>query len=164
MKFAITKRPYDVAVKLLVQDLCLVDRIQTFGPEYELVVCSSGKTLLSTSPFGDSPVKKSPPESFDHRSFSCPNFSSLRSKPHTSASSKDDHGIPSSITLPVDTFLTTSEEEPSALLALTYSHVGPYSPNHPAVMDDETAVSESETNIQTINIKCTAVDVIGTLS
>lgn len=57
VKLSLLKRTYDTAVKLVVQDLYLVDRIQSFGPEYELIVCSSGKSMFPPSPIPDFTTK-----------------------------------------------------------------------------------------------------------
>ncbi len=145
---AVTKRPYDIDLHLLVQDLCLVDRIQTFGPEYELVVCSSGKTILS-SPFGESPPKEpfsKIASSLDYRSQSCPNFNSLGSKPRASTSgtsledpatplNKDDSHVEDDRS-PTNIFSATMVEDSSdALLSLRYTRADPYSPLHPAAGD-----------------------------
>lgn len=167
VKLEALKRPYDAAVRLLIQDLCLADRIQTFGPEYELVVCSSGKTLLSGSSFEKSPIKLD--TSFNRR-FSCPDFGLLEgevaeSKGACSKESKTDHDLTSSkLKGSLSADLLTSEEESVALLALNYRHISPYSPEHPATRDlgeDEFIIPEGETSIQRINVQCTAVDVIG---
>ena len=46
----VLQRAFDTAVKVLVEDVCVVDRIQSLGPKYELMVCSSGRRLVSASP------------------------------------------------------------------------------------------------------------------
>lgn len=163
---AVTKRPYDLDLHLLVQDLCLVDRIQTFGPEYELVVCSSGKSILS-SPFGEPPTKR--PKTIDHRSQSCPDFNSLGPRGtsperHVQAAAKDDSHMEANCA-PTDIFSATLVGDPSdALLSLSYSRLDPYSPLHPAAKDtgwEEKDPVDREAAIQNVNVKCTAVDAIG---
>ena len=44
------KRVYDVSARLIVEDIFAVDKLQSHGPEYELIVCSSGRGLFSYSP------------------------------------------------------------------------------------------------------------------
>jgi len=39
------KRPYDSTFNSVVQDVCVVDQLQSFGPDFELLVCSGIKTL-----------------------------------------------------------------------------------------------------------------------
>ena len=56
-----------------------------------------------------------------------------------------------------------------SLCALTYTHVSPLSPEHPAMRDLETQEVcverlEGEPNIHRINLQCTAIDAIGTNS
>ena len=154
VKFEVLKRSYDTALQLFVQDLCLVDRLQTFGPEYELVVCSSGRTIF-TSP---SPTTKESPEK-PTPSITSPN------QPVETPSSEPSHGIPSLETVSTDIFdLSASLESSGALLALTYTSISPLSPHHPATRDlgqEEMGVSEGEPNIRKIRVQCTAVDALG---
>ena len=170
INFEFLKRPYDTAVRLLVQDLCLVDRIQTFGPEYELVVCSSGRSILGLSPAKVSSLNH-------HRTSSCPSFANLSTglksasvgglpppPPPTAAKHSPVSHLES---ISTDVF-DTSGVENGALLVLAYTLVTPSSPQHPAVKDldgDEESLSvahlEKEPTIQKINIQCTAVDTIG---
>ena len=146
------KRPHDLALRLLVQDLCLVDRIQTFGPEYELVVCSSGRSLFGFSP----PVPMTTPiDSTGHASNLKWNASmaSLSAELFEEAESG---GCGS-----------------GALLSLMYTLVKPLSPQHPANLEEEELQEgeglqegvglEGEAVIHRINIQCTAVDAIGAL-
>jgi len=44
------KRPYDISLRVLIQDLFVADRLQQLGPDYELIVCSSGRAYLGMSP------------------------------------------------------------------------------------------------------------------
>ena len=44
------KRVYDISARLIVEDIFAVDKLQSHGPEYELIVCSSGRGLFSYSP------------------------------------------------------------------------------------------------------------------
>ena len=153
VKFEVLKRPYDTAVQLFVQDLCLVDRLQTFGPEYELVVCSSGRTIF-TSP---SPTTKESPEK-PTPSPTCPDQSV------TTPSSEPSHRVSSLEAVSTDIFdLSASVDSSSALLALTYTSISPLSPHHPATRDlgqEEMGVSEGEPHIQKIRVQCTAVDAL----
>ena len=185
VKVEFLKRPYDSATRLLVQDLCVVDRIQTFGPEYELVVCSGGRSLLGFSPLGTSlsppSLITSPIEPLGKKNHSCPNFTSLRptgtrkSDGEVSSTSEfefdklDGTGTSRKTlqSISPDVFNLHAEKEMSgALCALTYTHVGPLSPEHPAVKDleqQEICLEElqAEPDIHRINLQCTAIDAIG---
>ena len=194
VKVEFLKRPYDSVTRLLVQDLCIVDRIQTFGPEYELVVCSSGRSLLGFSPLNASlsPSSLSAPSTessgFDKKIQSCPNFASMI-KPENSttksAADSDSDDLDTRVEMErKKTLIGTisldllgppgkSEDMPPppgrSLCALTYTHVSPLSPEHPAMRDLETQEVcverlEGEPNIHRINLQCTAIDAIGTNS
>lgn len=148
VKLEFLKHPYDVTLRLLVQDLFVVDRIQAFGPEYELMVCSSGRALLGPSP--TPPRRSTEPILSSNRPST--NFSL-----GTSASSD----------------LLTDAESQGALLTLVYEMLKPQSPYHPAITEaDEEEVEEedgkevdeccrSEPVIHRVNIQCTALDAIG---
>ena len=47
MKAGAVKRPYDLKSCFIIGDLMIVDRIQLFGPEYEILACSSHRLLFS---------------------------------------------------------------------------------------------------------------------
>lgn len=131
-----------------------MDRLQTFGPEYELVVCSSGRTIF-TSP---SPTTKESPEK-PTPSTTSPDQSV------TTPSSEPSHRVSSLEAVSTDIFdLTASVDSSSALLALTYTSISPLSPHHPATRDlgqEEMGVSEGEPHIRKIRVQCTAVDALG---
>lgn len=145
------KRPHDLALRLMVQDLCLVDRIQTFGPEYELVVCSSGRSLLGFSPSSDSPQ------------------ATPTSPPGGASSSSTLKQTPSMASISAELFETTQASNSSSLLALSYTFIKPQSPQHPVMLEaegmekgqGEGLEEEGETVIHRINVQCTAVDAIG---
>ena len=40
MKSNYTKRPYDMSLSLVVYNISLVDRVQTYGPEFEMLLSS----------------------------------------------------------------------------------------------------------------------------
>jgi hypothetical protein len=40
VKSSYTKRPYDMSLSLLVYNISLVDRVQTYGPEFEMLLSS----------------------------------------------------------------------------------------------------------------------------
>ena len=42
------KRPYDSIFVSVIQNLCVVDQLQSFGPKFELLVCSSAYPVSST--------------------------------------------------------------------------------------------------------------------
>lgn len=172
IKLEFLKRSHDLALRLLVQDLFLVDRIQTFGPEFELVVCSSGKSLLGLSPVPPtqqlfkttptSPLVTPTPSSEDKNFNIVPNLSSVNLF--------EDGGGGGGVS-------------GDSLLALSYQLIKPQSPQHPAMLEaegmmdeggggggggggkngrEEGSVSlEGEAIIHRINVQTTAVDAIG---
>ena len=192
VKVEFLKRPYDSVTRLLVQDLCIVDRIQTFGPEYELVVCSSGRSLLGFSPLDASlsPSSLSAPSAessvFDKGIQSCLNFAAVKPRNATkstvgqvnSDSGDFDTGVEitnggehktleGAISLDLLGHSKGEEMSEGALCALTYTQVSPLSPEHPAMRDLETQEVcveslEGEPNIHRINLQCTAIDALGT--
>ncbi len=169
------KRPHDLALRLRVQDLFLVDRIQTFGPEFELVVCSSGKSLLDSFPL-------SPSSSFFSTTpcFSSATPSTKLPSSDIKPSSSDLRWNPSMTSLSAELFDETQMQTTESLLALSYILAEPSSPQHPAMLDsveadteergeggeDDGGVSggvdvENEAVIHRLNVQCTAVDTIG---
>ena len=148
------KRPHDLALRLLVQDLCLVDRIQSFGPEFELVVCSSGKSLADLP---HAPVKTTPTTTS-----SSSVREDLNDRKMTTANSS------------TELFDPTHINKAGLLLALSYTVLKPLSPKHPAMMEAEQEVCEgqedkeevaidleNEAIIHRINVESTAIDAIG---
>ena len=55
VKCSVVKRPFDVSVTLNVEDIFVVDKNQQHGPQYELVVSSSGARYFTESPLEKSP-------------------------------------------------------------------------------------------------------------
>ena len=53
------KRPYDSTFVSVIQNLCVVDQLQSFGPEFELLVCSNAYPLSSTETSVSSTVEQS---------------------------------------------------------------------------------------------------------
>jgi len=45
------KRPYDSTFNSVVQDVCVVDQLQTFGPDFELLICSGIKVLYQDNSY-----------------------------------------------------------------------------------------------------------------
>lgn len=182
IKLEFLKRPHDLALRLLVQDLFLVDRIQTFGPEYELVVCSSGRSLLGLSP---TPSLTTPTSSWESPSVydtatssSTTPFVATHTKPvvvipsHISNKGPGPVSRLSSSTLKREvemSELLSDEASRGALLTLSYEMLKPQSPYHPAVQEaaNETGREEEEEDdgrepvIHRVNVQCTAVDAIG---
>ena len=165
----VLKCPHDLSLRLLVQDLFLVDRIQTFGPEYELVVCSSGKSLLSPSPTPSLSSVTSP-----RTSCATPTPSSPLMMPCSVSSSR--LSSPAVRTRFEASELLSGFSGGGALLTLSYEMLKPWSPHHPSVREavdgggrTEGAGGEQgredveEPVIHRVNIQCTAVDAIGTL-
>ena len=166
LKVEFLKRPYDSATRLLVQDLCIVDRIQTFGPEYELVVCSSGRSLLGFSPL-DASISPSP------SNVATSPFEKAGEKSSTAELTQDKQNAGSKSktlldSISPDLFDQSKEEMSGALCVMKYTHLGPLSPEHPAVKDlerEDICVDSlgMEPNIHRINLQCTAIDAIGEL-
>eukprot|EP00731_Ephydatia_muelleri_P014885 Em0008g605a len=145
------KRPFDAAMKLHVQDVRLVDRMQTFGPTYETVLCASGRG-------GDDPASpttdksSSPPTSRATESAGLGGGGVMGGAPTIQR-------LESTST---DVFSMTSCDLDS-LLVLTYSYHSPNSPRHPAMRDlgeDEYVVPEREASIRKVNVRCTAMEAI----
>ena len=147
----VLKRPHDLALRLLVQDLCLVDRIQNFGPEYELVVCSSGRSLLGFSP---------PPASNEATPTATPTASGSSSKLLKQTASM--------MSVSSELFREDCSGQGS-LLTLTYTLIQPHSPEHPVMLEAEEEGAgkgegpdfEGAAVMHCINVQCTAVDAIG---
>ena len=165
------KRPHDLALRLHVQDLCLVDRVQTFGPEYELVVCSSGRSLFGFSPpVPPSPVNVATPKTTPLARPSIvetatPTIPRNASSSHASSTVKWNASMAS---LSEEMFEEAESGRSSgALLSLAYTLVKPPSPHHPGNLDASQEgeglerEGEGEAVIHRINIQCTAVDAIG---
>ena len=139
VQLALLKRPYDTRLDLTVQDLCLVDRLQTFGPEFELMVCSDGRNILrSFSPGMRSSFELLPMAMAGSmgKSFSCPTFGKPAPSPVTTTPIGANRSeIPVS---PRDKYVVFSpESEASSLLSVSYQHISCFSPDHPAVRDME---------------------------
>ena len=49
VKASFTKRPYDINVAMSVHSLLLVDALQTFGPNFELLVASHRHVMVDRS-------------------------------------------------------------------------------------------------------------------
>lgn len=45
VKSSYTKRPYDMSLSLLVYDIFLVDQVQTYGPEFQMLLSSHNTTV-----------------------------------------------------------------------------------------------------------------------
>ena len=165
---------------MLVQDLFLVDRIQSFGPGYELVICSSGRTLLDVSPSCLSPTTSTPsiqPLELVPSQFPAVQTTAVVNDPFLSpklvtqeANQVDydvnDYSVFSNDGLPNELFSSSLDQSGHALLAFSYSLLTPDSPQHPATRDqdeDEITSVGDEPNIHRISVECTAVDAIGTL-
>ena len=50
MKANFTKRPYDTSTSLMIHSLLVVDAMQTFGPDFELLVASHKSLWLVYRP------------------------------------------------------------------------------------------------------------------
>lgn len=182
VKLEFLKRPHDLTLRLLVQDFFLVDRIQTFGPEYEIVICSSGRYLLGPSPTPSSTMLTS---SWDATSswatptpsMATPNQSDPLTPAHTVFEKDPDplFGLshPTMKKAAKVSELLSEGGSRGALLTLTYKMLKPQSPHHPAVQEameegggreeDEEGEGDGsrEPVIHRVNIQCTAVDAIG---
>ena len=45
VKLSYLKKPYDSTFESAIQNICVVDQLQSFGPEFELLVCSNAYPL-----------------------------------------------------------------------------------------------------------------------
>lgn len=181
IKFGFVKRPYDMGLQVLVQDLFLVDRIQSFGPGYELVICSSGHTLLDASPSCFSPTTSESRSSVNKTANTqSPGRVSpqhpiagvndprvpLKSATQETDQVEYDYSVFSNDGLSTELFSNSLDQSGHALLAFSYSLLTPDSPQHPATRDqdeDEITSVGDEPNIHRVNVECTAVDAIGML-
>ena len=199
VKLQFVKRLYDAKLDFTVQDLCVVDCIQTFGPEFELVVCSGGKSLLKSSPLKKSELSPIPVTVGMEKSYSCPVFNNSASNLSVSRSNATTPGL-----TPMGTCLSqrstpigvhqpqlppsprevmfSPENDSLGLLSVSYKHLSPFSPEHPAMKDFEfkngeggegergegeggeekpVLPGEGEPGIRKVSVHCTAVDVMG---
>lgn len=46
VQVGLVRRPCDIKGRFVIGDMVVVDRLQQFGPQYELLACSSGHRLL----------------------------------------------------------------------------------------------------------------------
>ena len=168
VQLQLLRRPFDTRLDLTVQDICVVDRFQNFGPEFELVVCSDGRHLIrSFSP--KNPSSEPTPSSVTTgdgggKSFSCPSFgknddSSINNTTPMKAHRSDIRNV-----------LFSPESDLAGLLSLSYQHVSPHSPEHPATRDLDIGEEngdgfllpgDNEPEIHKVSLHCTAVDVMG---
>ena len=145
------KRPYDMSLQVLIQDLFVADRLQQLGPDYELIVCSSGRAYLGLSP---SPSRAGKDE--DHS---------------TGVPLASDSGETEGSTHE----LLEDMDRRDALLTLKYNMLKPLSPRHPAVLEadkerdgeeGEDVKKKEESDIREpvihrVNVQCTTLDAIG---
>jgi vacuolar protein sorting-associated protein 13D len=79
MRGGMVKRPYDISGRFFIQDLFVVDRLQTHGPQFELLVSSSGHGLDVSRPcditFGDNILGADVPYMVDVRLMSLTSLS-----------------------------------------------------------------------------------------
>ena len=141
VRLQLLKRPYDTKLEFAVQDLCVVDCIQTFGPEFELVVCSSGKTILASSYPQEKPTRPfSVGRGGDNRySINSVNFNNI-----SSATRPGDSALTPTEAASADVPLGSHEDteyvfspdmEGAELLSLSFQQLSPFSPEHPAMRD-----------------------------
>ena len=167
-----------------------MDRIQTFGPEFELVICSSGKTILASSYSQQGPARPSPGGLGEGRSRSCPDFNNV-SATKVPAMATTPGAVPFGAhqlqpSIREDFSVFSPDVDPPGLLSLSYHQLSPFSPDHPAMRDlglgegseeeggeeeegegeEEVAAlhCEGEHSIQRISLNCTAIDVMGKCS
>ena len=179
------KRPYDTRLELSVQDLCVLDRFQNFGPEFELILCSGGKNLLNLS----SPSQKQsfdPSSGMTGKSYSYPTFASIRNTVSNSNATtptvtpiRAHHSdIPNLFPLQEDFGIISPASDSPTLLSVSYHHLTSFSPDHPATRDIDLGKeeegeemeaeewvwpSEEEPDIHKISVHCTGVDLMGEL-
>ncbi|CAI8000262.1 Vacuolar protein sorting-associated protein 13D, partial [Geodia barretti] len=176
------KRPYDTRLELSVQDLCVLDRFQNFGPEFELILCSGGKNLLNLS----SPSQKQsfdPSSGMTGKSYSYPTFASIRNTVSNSNATtptvtpiRAHHSdIPNLFPLQEDFGIISPASDSPTLLSVSYHHLTSFSPDHPATRDIDLGKeeegeemeaeewvwpSEEEPDIHKISVHCTGVDLM----
>ena len=172
----VVKRPHDTRFELTVQDLCVLDQFQNFGPEFELILCSDGKNLLNllSSPSHHSHSSLQPTQG-RVREFgkvqSCPTVivgsGSTVSRGNKTPIRAHHSEVPMA-TSPDCGVLSPASDTPS-LLSICYQHVTSLSPEHPAVKDVDVREwagqgawpGEGEPDIHKMSVHCTGVDVLG---
>ena len=181
VKLHCLRRPHDTELGLTVQDLCVVDRIQTFGPEFELLLCSGGKSLLRSPSFALSPLATT--DSME-KSSSCPTLVTSKSSAldvsHSNPTTTEFFPIGAHLSTPTpcsreDYSVLSPDSDSPGLLSVSYTHLSPLSPDHPAMReaggggsggegDGEREIvlpSDGEPKIHKVSVHCTAVDVMG---
>ena len=168
------KRPYDTRLELSVQDLCVLDRFQSFGPEFELILCSDGKNLLNlSSPSKKDSFQPSHSSGMTGKSYSYPTFGSSGNATPIKAHQSD---ISNQFSPREDFGVISPASDSPTLLSVCYHHLTSLSPDHPATRDVDLAErgeeeeedewvwpSEGEPEIHKISVHCTGVDVMGEL-
>ena len=162
-----------------------MDHIQTFGREFELVICSSGKTILASSYSQQGPARPSPGGLGEGRSRSCPDFNNV-SATKVPAMATTPGAVPFrahqlQLSIREDFSVFSPDVDPPGLLSLSYHQLSSFSPNYPAMRDlglgergeeeggeEEERVAalhcEGEPSIQRISLNCTAIGVMGKCS
>ena len=141
VRLQLLKRPYDTKLEFAVQDLCVVDCIQTFGPQFELVVCSSGKTILASSypqekPTRPSSVGKGEDSSYSVNSVRFHNINSATRPGDSTLAPPEGSSAHAPQSSHEDTeYVFSPDTEGAELLSLSFQQLSPFSPEHPAMRD-----------------------------
>ena len=134
VRVGMVRRPYDFKGRFVVGDMVVADRLQRFGPQYELMACSSGHRLLLLSP--DSTVVERSQQS------------------HSSASSPVEEKR--SAEMLRNSIFTHFQPDQSVMLTVEVCQLGAHSPDHPEGGGGE--------KLRKADIHCQGIDIMGEFS
>ena len=157
MKAGITRRPYDTNLAMSVHSLLLVDALQTFGPDYELLIASHRHVCVdsvSGSLRGSDPASPASPGSPDTHSSTPPSEKDLTTALNVldSVGYSPKAGCTSPPTLRYTSptsVLPTDILDPAALISIDVMLV---SPNCPTLEDND--------ELKIVNVQFNSLDVI----
>ena len=129
------KRPYDFKGKFVVGDMVVVDKLQQFGPRYELLACSSGHRLMPLSPDSTVVVERS-----------------RRSQSTASSPAEEKKGLEMLRNL---IFMQTDPDQ-TVMLTVEVSQLEAHSPDH--------ANSVRGESLRKADIHCEGIDIMGELA
>lgn len=134
VQVGVVRRPYDFKGRFVVGDMVVADRLQRFGPQYELLACSSGHRLLLLSP--DSTVVEQSQQS------------------HSSATSPVEEKRCAEMLR--NSIFMHSQPDQSVMLTVEVCQLGAHSPDHPEGGGGE--------RLRKADIHCKGIDIMGEFS
>ena len=131
VQVGLVRRPCDFKGRFVVGDMVVVDRLQRYGPQYELLACSSGQRLLLLSP--DSTIEEP------------------SQKSRLSVSSTDEEKR--SVEMLRNSIFMHPEPDQSVMLTVDICQLGAHSPDHPEGGGGE--------KLRKADIRCEGIDIMG---